>query len=160
MSWRDTKKDIKGENVDSECHKHTQSVYIQMRLGLCCSSVSTCASAREKSLCSLPAQALPFILISPKIVPSFYLNLAMSVSSHQGLQRGHDTEGDSRDNALELTHLAEEAEEAKGPQDPQLLDPAIRPATKVFVLEQKDYSQINGKIRRRPDNVCSRNGLV
>jgi hypothetical protein len=50
------------------------------------------------------------------------------------LQRGHDTEGDCRNNALELAHLAEEAEEAKGPQDPQLLDPAVGPSPDTFIL--------------------------
>ena len=59
-------------------------------------------------------------------------------SAHQGLQRGYNAEGDCSDNTLELAHLAEEAEEAKGPQDPQLLDPAVGPATEAFVLEQQD----------------------
>jgi hypothetical protein len=54
--------------------------------------------------------------------------------THQGLQRGHDAEGDCRDDALELAHLAEEAEEAEGPQDPQLLDPAVGPAPEALVL--------------------------
>ncbi len=55
-------------------------------------------------------------------------------SAHQCLQRGHDTEGDCRDDALELAQLAEEAKEAKGPQDPQLLDPAVVPTSKAFIL--------------------------
>ncbi len=67
-----------------------------------------------------------------------------AASAHQSLQRGHDAEGDCRDNALELAHLAEEAEEAEGPEDPQLLDPAVGPAAEVFVLEQRDYGGIDG----------------
>ncbi len=57
-----------------------------------------------------------------------------AASAHQSLQRGHDAEGNCRDNALELAHLAEEAEEAEGPEDPQLLDPAVGPTTKALVL--------------------------
>ncbi len=58
------------------------------------------------------------------------------VSIYQGLQGGHDAEGDCRDNSLELAHLAEKAEQAEGPQDPQLLDPAVGSAAKAFILAE------------------------
>ena len=35
---------------------------------------------------------------------------------HQGLEGGHDAHGDGGDDLLQVAHLAEEAEEPKGPQ--------------------------------------------
>ena len=69
--------------------------------------------------------------------------------THQGLQGGHDTEGDCRDDALELAHLAEEAKEAKGPQDPQLLDPAVGPAPEVLVLAWRKEGRAKENKRMR-----------
>ena len=43
--------------------------------------------------------------------------------AHQGLESGGDAHGDSRDDLLEVAHLAQESKQPKGPQDPQLLDP-------------------------------------
>jgi hypothetical protein len=55
---------------------------------------------------------------------------------YQRLQSGHDAEGDRRDDTLELAHLSEKAEEAEGPQDPELLDPAVGPAAESLVLSR------------------------
>ncbi len=81
---------------------------------------------------------------------------ASRASAHQGLQRGHDAEGDSRDDALELAQLAEEAEEAEGAQDPELLDPAVGSAPQALVLGSRGFGG-RGKQNRRSE-IELRNG--
>jgi hypothetical protein len=55
------------------------------------------------------------ICIYPRVFPS--------PQSYKRLECWHDAEGDGRDDALQLPHLAEEPEEPERPQHPQLLDP-------------------------------------
>ncbi len=69
------------------------------------------------------------------ITPPFH-TLPCHSLLYQRLQRGHNAEGDRRDDTLELAHLSEKAEEAEGPQDPELLDPAVGPAAESLILSR------------------------